>query len=359
MTNDSDDEDAFLRAVANANISGPKDLKSKLAELERTPLFMTALPTDGQENVAFEAMQALLYDGSPEEIATNFKNQGNEAFKERRYKDARVFYSRGLDHKCDDIDLNTTLLVNRAAAHIELGNYRQVLLDCAAALKLSPKNVKAFYRSARACTALERFEEAVDCCERGLEIDPTNDALKRELEVIETKRGEAVKHQEAKRAQQLEIQAQDQALSDALKARNIRSIETGSGIHPAAEDHHILLDPATNTLSIPVLFLYPEYSQSDFIAAFNENDTFGEHIHTVFDDPPPWDAKKEYLPDKLDVYFETRNDGHPKLVRIGHDRVLKDVFRHDGFRIVDGVASFFVVVGGSMFAKQFRKLYRK
>ena len=64
-----DDEDAFINAIANSSLnrrSGSNDLQSKLKELEDTPIFMSRLPKDGQENIAFEAMQALVYDGSPE-----------------------------------------------------------------------------------------------------------------------------------------------------------------------------------------------------------------------------------------------------------------------------------------------------
>jgi cytochrome c-type biogenesis protein CcmH/NrfG len=39
------------------------------------------------------------------------------------------------------------------------------------------KNVKAWYRSARACFALDKVEEAADSLARGLEIEPDNKTL--------------------------------------------------------------------------------------------------------------------------------------------------------------------------------------
>jgi tetratricopeptide (TPR) repeat protein len=51
-----------------------------------------------------------------------------------------------------------------------LENYRRVLNDCAKALTLNPKCIKAYYRSAKACRALEKVEDALDACNRGLEV---------------------------------------------------------------------------------------------------------------------------------------------------------------------------------------------
>jgi tetratricopeptide (TPR) repeat protein len=51
-----------------------------------------------------------------------------------------------------------------------LENYRRVLNDCAKALALDPKCVKAYYRSAKACRFLENIDEAMDACQRGLDV---------------------------------------------------------------------------------------------------------------------------------------------------------------------------------------------
>lgn len=70
-----------------------------LAEMNRVPLFMTTLDeTDGAggENAELEAMKALAYEGTRSEIAGNFREQGNEQAKARRWADAREFYNKGL-----------------------------------------------------------------------------------------------------------------------------------------------------------------------------------------------------------------------------------------------------------------------
>lgn len=92
-----------------------------LKEMERHPLFMHSLDaTDTEDNLELEALKALAYEGTPLEIAQNFKAQGNEAFHERRYRDALEFYTKGLAAKSGDSQLDSTLLLNRAAVNLEL-----------------------------------------------------------------------------------------------------------------------------------------------------------------------------------------------------------------------------------------------
>lgn len=54
--------------------------------------------------------------------AKSLKGEGNEYFKEKNYEKAILAYSGALKKKCDDDELNTVLLTNRAAAHFHLGN---------------------------------------------------------------------------------------------------------------------------------------------------------------------------------------------------------------------------------------------
>lgn len=67
--------------------------------INRTPLFMTTLDeTDGEggENVELEAIKALMHEGTTAEIAGNFRDQGNEQAKAKRWKDAKSFYDQAL-----------------------------------------------------------------------------------------------------------------------------------------------------------------------------------------------------------------------------------------------------------------------
>lgn len=124
------DDDEFLERFKR----GPNDPKPSwalssenlLEEMEQVPLFMTKMPDNPEDNPTLAALQALVYDGPPSEIAANFKNQGNEAFKEGKLNDALAFYEKGLlQSKEGDIgsELKSTLLLNRAAVHLEKSTF--------------------------------------------------------------------------------------------------------------------------------------------------------------------------------------------------------------------------------------------
>lgn len=92
-----------------------------LNQMRKHPLFMQSLdPTTDTENLELEALKALAYEGTPQEIALNFKEQGNEAFRERRFNDALEFYTKGITADSGDVELDTMLYLNRAATNLEL-----------------------------------------------------------------------------------------------------------------------------------------------------------------------------------------------------------------------------------------------
>jgi hypothetical protein len=64
----------------------------------------------------------------PQEIAQNFKEQGNDYFKGKRYREALGFYTQGVDAKPTDAVLQEALLCNRAACNLELREIVDLIL---------------------------------------------------------------------------------------------------------------------------------------------------------------------------------------------------------------------------------------
>ena len=115
-----------------------------VSTLDRTPLFMSSLDEKNSAgNAQLDALRALAYEGTPFEIADNFREQGNDCHKAKKWADAVEFYSKGLEalkvrHGPDQKDsgsgvdgkeesdpekekkLEETLLLNRAASNLEL-----------------------------------------------------------------------------------------------------------------------------------------------------------------------------------------------------------------------------------------------
>ncbi|KAI9710879.1 MAG: hypothetical protein M1812_007331 [Candelaria pacifica] len=361
-----------------------------LANLNRTPLFMTSLDdTDGAagENNELEALKALAYEGTPAEVAENFREQGNECFRAKKWTDAVEFYTKGIvvlqeakkkkqskqvaegervseSEVEQERGLEEACLVNRAACNLEMSayikrrirliafpesqhltqiyveNYRRTTTDCAAVLLLNPSNVKAWYRSARACLALDKIPAALDACSRGLEIDPESNALKGLSEkIMERKAFVEGKERQTKEREERQ-KAEERALRLALKARNISTRTTAKP--PETEDATIHLSPdslsPTSILNLPVLLLYPLQAQTDFIKSYPETTSLAEHLSYIL--PPPWDDDHEYGMENVECYMETKTGG---LVKVGKKMALAKILGSGKVEIVDGVVRLFVV----------------
>ena len=342
------------------SLGNGKSIEETLADLNQSPLFMTEL----EENDDIAALQALAYEGTPLENATNFKEQGNECFKEKRWADAKEFYGKGIsviiaeDYRRargdpprdgdsdapDEVERQHSILeqlfVNRAVCHLDLQNYRSCTIDCAGALKLNPNNVKAFYRSARALLALNKVEQARDACARGLAADEKNAALsalraeivKRTGEVEAKMKEEGARLEQAKRRQVL--------IRAALKARGIKTRSTGRP--PEMEDAKLQLTPdpddPKSSLSFPTVLLYPTALESDFIKAFNETECLEQHFGYVF--PLPWDHNGTYSTPGVECFMETITGG---VVKIGKKVSLLKALSTGNIEVVDEIVKVYVV----------------
>jgi hypothetical protein len=70
-----------------------------IEEMNRIPLFMTNMDEsdgDGGENIALEALKALAYEGTRAEVAENFRQQGNECARAKKWTDAKEFYDKAI-----------------------------------------------------------------------------------------------------------------------------------------------------------------------------------------------------------------------------------------------------------------------
>lgn len=334
-----------------------------LAELNKSPLFMTEL----EENDDIAALQALNYEGTALENAEGFRERGNECFKVKGYVDAKEFYNKGIailageerkrsrgertvdpdgvEDTEEEIQKQRSLLEalygNRAACHLSLRNYRSCWLDCAAALRLNPRNIKACYRSAKALLAVDRIAEADDICARGLALDPENASLKAVAEDI-IKRAKEVDAKQRKENERLAREKRREMLvRAALKARGIPTRTTDKP--PEMEDAAVALAPdpddPRSTLTFPTVLLYPLDLQSDFIKAFAETETLDDHLSYIL--PLPWDEKGEYRgAGDVECYLETREGG---VLKMGRKVSLLKALGTGKIEVVDGVVKVFVV----------------
>src|SRR5436309_1408771 len=97
--NPSSRGDPPVKAEAYGPAPAPdRTFEEKMADMAKVPLFMNALDAEeaGEDNVALEAIKALAYEGEPDEVAQNFRNYGNESFREKNWRDAVEYYTKAL-----------------------------------------------------------------------------------------------------------------------------------------------------------------------------------------------------------------------------------------------------------------------
>lgn len=303
-----------------------------LEELNRMPFFMTKLDNtdgDGGENLELEALKALAYEGEPHEIAENFKNQGNDLYKSKRYKDAREIYSKGIDVKCDVPSINESLYANRAACELEIKNYRRCITDCKRALQYNAKNLKCFYRMGKAFSALNKIEEAKEVTGFGLHIDSSNKPLTNLLEALNEKE-RAMKDKEEKIL--LEQQNRENLrviLDNSIKLRNITIIKTSQPPEVLQEGKITLEDPIDfeSQLIFPALVMYPTVDEFDFVGEVSELTTVEELLTLLMQRPEEWFQKPEhenFSVKKLTAYMETQAGG---LVKAGKKVTFHDILK--------------------------------
>ncbi|QSS66546.1 TPR repeat protein [Histoplasma capsulatum] len=346
---------------------GMASVKSHTAEeifdmMNKTPLFMTDLSkaTDGdEENIGLEAMRALQYEGTRAEVAQGFRESGNQVTRQKKWADGKEFYTKAIAVLTDDNkwekgedpegdrikerEIAEACYTNRALCNLELKNYRSTTLDCASALKLNPKNVKAYYRSTCALFALDKIPQAEDTCARGLALDPPNKPLQTMSAKISARKSALEEIAAKRRAEEERARKEKLLLNSALRAREIRV--RNSDQPPELEDAviHLSPDPLSpkSTLVFPTVFLYPLEAQSDFVKAFAETETIGDQLSYIF--PLPWDSRQEYKLESVECFMETAAGG---LIKVGKKMPLLKILEGGKVEVVDGLVKINIVPTG-------------
>ncbi|NXA21098.1 TTC4 protein, partial [Ibidorhyncha struthersii] len=255
-----------------------------------------------------------------------------------------------------------------------IGNYRSALNDAIQAKKLKPTHLKAITRGALCHMELKNFSEAIAWCEEGLRIDSKEkklvemrakaDKLKLEGTLLEICTDFSTHWQgravlgidllcERNIKLVLEPSNEEEEISDGLAELSLDGFHsdnaTGAKVH---------LD-ADGNLNWPVLFLYPEHEQTDFIAAFHENSRFIDHLMVMFAELPPWDLERKYIPSNLELYFE--DEERAEMYELNPEHTLLQVLQHQRYFVKAGTPTVLAFVKRSPFSKKYfsgKKVHR-
>lgn len=315
-----------------------KSADEVLDELNRMPFFMTQLDESdgaGGNNVELEALKAMAYEGEPHEIAENFKNQGNDLYKAKRYKDAREMYDKGLEVMCEDKKINESLYANRAMCELELKNYRTCVGNCQMALGINPMNVKCYFRMGKAFFALDKLKDAHEAVQFGLKVDPENKSLNNLLVTITKRENDRKAYQEKRMREEQRKKDLDTFLSDAILLRNIKNIPTKQKSEFLDSAKAKLEDPMDfeSQMIYPTIIMYPTTNEFDFIAETGELSTIQDILDMVMQRPPEWfemPEHKNFSAKKLLAYMETESGG---LIKAGKKLTIHDILKKDSPKV--------------------------
>ncbi|CAB1332209.1 unnamed protein product [Coregonus sp. 'balchen'] len=360
---DSDDGmDDFMEKFKKEKYSNAFSEKNWEEEFDKVPMFMKTAPEeiDPMKHPELAAIQSIIHDDDRplEEQAESLKDEGNDYFKENNYKKAIVSYTAGLKKNCSDSNVNAILHTNRAAAHFHLGNMRSALNDAVAAKKFKPDHLKALIRGGTCCMELKKYTDALQAAERDArkaKVKEKKERSEREALLAAIKeRGIQLlmPHQHPKRRS-------DSEDDDGGSCRAMARPDLDGLCSTEATGAKVFLDEQ-GIMHWPVLFLYPEYQQTDFISAFSESSSFLDHLTLMFgEELPPWDINRKYSPKNLQLFFEDHEK--ESLHQVNPETPLMKILQHKRCFIKAGTPSFVILVKGSPFCEKFlseRKTHR-
>ncbi|KAI8510249.1 Tetratricopeptide repeat protein 4 [Branchiostoma belcheri] len=294
-------------------------------EMKKHPAFCSEPPEDvdnAEKYPAWAALQAIKYDegDTPEEKALQFKDEGNHYFKMKLYKKATIAYTLGLQQKCEKPEVNAILLTNRAAAHFHLEDKNiQQLRAKADKLKRSQEKDrrKAQAQEKKQKAQHNRLLQAIKS--RGIQLQmPDNADSSDEDDVAES--------------------------MDRLQLASLEASFPSTGAKVYLDENGCLV--------WPVMFMYPEYMETDFIQEFHEESRLADHLDAMFGSQgAPWDVEGKYKPDSIEVYFEETSKS--KLHKVTLETTLKDILSDSRYRVLAGTPSFILLPKACRFTEEY------
>src|SRR3990167_8470411 len=120
--------------------------------------------------------------------ATEFKNLGNEAFRNKEFEKAVDLFTQAISHNPND----HVLYSNRSGAYCSLEKFDEALDDANKCIQLNSSFFKGYSRKGAAQEGMGFLDQALETYEAGLKIDPTSDLLlERKAEVENIINGDA------------------------------------------------------------------------------------------------------------------------------------------------------------------------
>ncbi|KAL2747348.1 tetratricopeptide repeat protein 4-like [Vespula maculifrons] len=362
--------DDFISQLEKRTFKEGYTEESMLEELENHPFFMKKAPEPGQPlSPLVEGLQQLKYspeENTPEQLAKSYKDDGNFNFNNGQYRMSIISYTEGIRTRCKDQELLAQLYNNRATAHYMLQNYRCSLNDSKQAIKLKSDYAKSLERAARCCLRVKDFDQCNELCDKILRIFPEERVildLKRQI-ILSDKT--SYRDQRKQKKEAAKLSKEEEELLSTIKSRGIKlELLDGNKIPnlkdleskiPELMQSKVHLD-GNNKLVWPVIFLYPEFQETDFVQNFHEDITIKEQLEELYFSPPPWDTQHLYNPDTVAIYFEGKDKN--SLHKVDISNTLGKILTDEQFLVRGGTPAFLIFVKDSKAEARYLKTYHK
>mmetsp|Transcript_68366 Transcript_68366/g.79604 ORF Transcript_68366/g.79604 Transcript_68366/m.79604 type:complete len:394 (+) Transcript_68366:41-1222(+) len=332
------------------------------------PLFMENITEDDVEkNENCAALASIVYDGvPPEEIAENRKVQGNKAIamaldpnqvnQENLARAAYHCYTEGLMAQCNNHALNAQLYANRSLAHFIMQNYGHGLQDGQRAVLMNPSYHKAYYRAAKCAEKIRKYDIAMNLLSKAKQVEPPPEASQlSEIVALEAlcAKGMAASQQKQKSENQ-KVRAVAAEASNVLRAITSKGIKVNRtkpevtseqmAQYTRGQSSSLPYFDVEGVLHTPLLFLYDEYQQSDYMQDVAVDTLMSDLIEEML--PFPWDDRGRYrtLDDVVVVY---KIDDGVKMPKYYHVKdiacLLLEVLRSETYEMPGLMPVFHVI----------------
>lgn len=310
-------------------------------EMEKHPFFMKKLPEPGDElHPMYEGLQNLKYDpeeNTADELATNYKEDGNWYMKHKKFRASILAYTEGLHFKSVNAEVNSQLYNNRSAAQFFLNNYRSSYEDAMRALKLKPEYHKARWRAAQCLEKLDRFDQCVELCDEIMHADPKNIEAQRLRKACNERWQKKMRDDRKLSGAEKKKSDEWDRVIETIKARKLKFEDVDSideinkkiltPTYAPLEDHVVHRDMSGN-LEWPITFCYPEFMFSDYQQEVCEIFPMGDIVHDLLMDPLECDQRREYVPENVNVYYVNKNIR--KAFKVDPKKPLKEIVEEKG-----------------------------
>ena len=109
------------------------------------------------------------------------KDLGNAAFKQKNFDTAIEHYTTAISETPTD----HTIYGNRSASYLKINEFIKALEDAEKCIELKPDWSKGYQRKGNALHSMNQRAEALHTYKKGLELDPSNAPLMKEMMNLE------------------------------------------------------------------------------------------------------------------------------------------------------------------------------